>query len=143
GWVQDPVEQRRRELEIQEYIVDCMTAEGWEYQAVDWSAQMPDQPDEEWGSPEFGRKYGYGVMYQYELSDDPGGGMGIDFEDPNQEYVNGLSEAEQEAYYADLYGGNDIWPSEPEIDEDGNEFWPSPPLDQQGCQGKAQLEVVG
>ncbi len=66
GWVGDPVEQRRQELEIQEKVADCMQAEGWEYTPVDWSAQMPES-DVDMSDPEaYGEKYGYGVMYNYE-----------------------------------------------------------------------------
>ncbi|HWL43395.1 MAG TPA: peptidoglycan-binding domain-containing protein [Ilumatobacter sp.] len=142
GWVTDPVEQRRQNLAIEEAIVTCMTAEGWEYTAVDWQAQIPDQ-DQNWGSPEFGAKYGYGVMYQYELYELGEGDGGMFFDDPNQEYVESLTDSEREAYYASLSGDPSIWQREPEFDENGEEIWVNPPLDQMGCQGKARLEVVG
>jgi peptidoglycan hydrolase-like protein with peptidoglycan-binding domain len=145
GWVSDPVEQRRQNLAIEEAVVECMQAEGWEYQPMDWEAQMPDQ-DEDWGSPEFGEKYGYGVMRNYELYEagaEEGDGGGVIVEDPNMEYVNSLTPDEQEAYYAALYGDTSTMTTEPAIDDDGNEIWTSPPLEEQGCQGKARLEVVG
>ena len=146
GWVSDPVEQRRQELEIQEKIVECMQAEGWEYTPFDWTAQMPET-DVDFSDPEaYGEKYGYGVMYNYETyesgSGDGGGGMAI--EDPNMEYMNSLSPAEQEAYNAALYGDPSIWEG-PSVDAGVTEatMVMAPPLDQQGCQGKARLEVVG
>jgi multidrug efflux pump subunit AcrA (membrane-fusion protein) len=149
GWVSDPVEQRRQELEIQERIVECMQAEGWEYTPFDWSAQMPET-DVDMSDPEaYGEKYGYGVMYNYETyevgSGDGGGGIGI--EDPNMEYMNSLSPADQEAYNAALYGDPGIWDApavEGSMEGSVDASIPmAPPLDQQGCQGKARLEVVG
>src|SRR5687767_10677743 len=72
GWgVQEPAEQRRLELEREQAIADCMRAEGWEYEPVDWSAQMPEESEEDmalFADPEaFGAKYGYGVARNYEL----------------------------------------------------------------------------
>jgi peptidoglycan hydrolase-like protein with peptidoglycan-binding domain len=144
GWVSDPVEQRRQQLEIEEQVAECMKAEGWEYTPVDWEAQMPEV-DVDMSDPQaFGEKYGYGVMYNYETNElgGDGGPMGIPFEDPNGEYMMSLSPSDQEAYSADLYGDPGIW----EQSEDGATdatMVVAPPLDQQGCQGKARLEVVG
>jgi hypothetical protein len=145
GWVSDPVEQRRQELEIQEKVAECMKAEGWEYTPVDWSAQMPET-DVDMSDPEaYGAKYGYGVMYNYQTyeSGSGDGGGGVPFEDPNMEYVNGLSPAEQEAYYAALYGDPSIW--EAPVDASATEatMVVAPSLEQQGCNGQARLEVVG
>lgn len=144
GWVSDPVEQRRQQLEIEEKVAECMKAEGWEYTPVDWEAQMPEV-DVDMSDPQaFGEKYGYGVMYNYETNElgGDGGPMGIPFEDPNGEYMMSLSPSDQETYSADLYGDPGIW----EQSEDGATdatMVVAPPLDQQGCQGKARLEVVG
>lgn len=52
----------------------------------------------------FGEKYGYGVMYDYELYETGDGPIDGGFEDPNQEYIMGLSPAEQEAFNRALYG---------------------------------------
>ena len=73
GWgVTEPAEQRRQELEREQAIAECMRAEGWEYEPVDWSAQMPETSEEDMAlfddDPEaFGEKYGYGVARNYEL----------------------------------------------------------------------------
>ena len=55
-----------------------------------------------------------------------------------------LSPSEQEAYNADLYGDPSIWEGvrRPAVLTDAT-MVVAPPLDQQGCQGKARLEVVG
>lgn len=149
GWVSDPVEQRRQELEIQEKVADCMKAEGFEYTAVDWSAQMPET-DVDMSDPKaYGEKYGYGVMYNYETYElgNGEGDPGVSFEDPNMEYVNSLSPAEQEAYNKALYGDPGIWDQPPTTVAAGDAVEATvavaPPLDQQGCNGKARLEVVG
>jgi peptidoglycan hydrolase-like protein with peptidoglycan-binding domain len=152
GWVSDPVEQRRQELEIQEKVAECMKAEGFEYTAVDWSAQMPET-DVDMSDPKaYGEKYGYGVMFNYETYEvgSGDGGPGQVIEDPNNEYVNSLSPAEQEAYNTALYGDQSIWeaPVGTVVGGDGGDSGAadvavSPPLDQQGCNGKARLEVVG
>lgn len=140
GWVNDPVEQRRQELEIQDHIADCMQAEGWEYTPVDWSAQMPET-DVDMSDPKaYGEKYGYGVMYNYQTYEMGDGDGGIVIDDPNMDYVNSLSPAEQEAYNTALYGDQSIWESS-STSEDGVVM--APPLDQQGCNGIARLEVVG
>jgi hypothetical protein len=149
GWVSDPVEQRRQELEIQEQVADCMKAEGFEYTPVDWSAQMPET-DVDMSDPKaYGEKYGYGVMYNYEtyeLGNNSGEG-GVSFEDPNMEYVNSLSPAEQEAYNKALYGDPRIWEQPPTTAAGGDSAEPAvgvaPPLDQQGCDGQARLAVMG
>lgn len=149
GWQpEEPAEQRRKELEREQKVAECMRAEGWEYEPVDWSAQMPDMPAEELdliNDPQaYGEKYGYGVVRNYELYEaegiesGEGPGMGREFEDPNQDYVESLSQSEMEEYYATLQGDPDIW-GDP--DEDG--MMVAPPLEEQGCYGQAQLAVYG
>ena len=93
----------------------------------------------------YGEKYGYGVMYNYETYElgASGDGGGIAFEDPNMEYVNSLSPAEQEAYNAALYGDSSIWDAAAEGSVTEATMVVAPPLDQQGCDGQARLEVVG
>lgn len=136
GFDVSQAEQRARDLEMQQLMVECMRAEGWEYQAVDYGApsdQYTAEFEEQMNDPEaYGEKYGYGVVRSYELQDDIGG---IAFEDPNQEYVESLDPDEQETYYETLYG-----PS-PEIGDEDEFVMPA--LEDQGCSGKAQLEVMG
>jgi len=150
GWgVTEPAEQRRLELEREQAIAECMRAEGWEYEPVDWSAQMPDTSEEDMalfadGPEAFGEKYGYGVARNYELYEAEGvesgegpGMSGDEIEDPNQDYVSSLSESEVEDYYATLHG------DPMEAPPDDEEVFVSPPLEDQGCWGEAQLAVYG
>lgn len=153
GWMpQEPAEARRQQLEVEEQVADCMRAEGWEYEPVDWSAQMPDVDEEDitlamTDPTAYGEKYGYGVVYNYETNeatalengDDPRMGVGEEFEDPNADYVGSLSEDERTEYYASLYGEQSF----DEVDEDEDGVLQMPSLDEQGCQGQAQLSVYG
>lgn len=147
-----PAEQRAKELEVQEAIAQCMREAGWEYTPVDYSAQFDDRPFEDPNEDGYGEKYGYGIVRNYELYewpylDDEGnytgdGPFGGGFEDPNADYVNSLSPDEIDEYYAAMSGDPSIY--EPEIDPvTGEEIYPMPSMEEQGCQGKAQLEVYG
>lgn len=138
GWEANPIEDRRRQLEVEELTSTCMRDQGFEYEPVDWSAQMNPEDDLQFSDPvAFGEKYGYGVMRSYELYEIGDGGEGQDFEDPNQEYVNSLSPDEQNAYYEALYGSG----MEEPVDEDVEVVDPTP--EQMGCSGMASAEVFG
>lgn len=157
GWTNDsPTESRRKQLRVEELVADCMREEGWEYTPVDWSAQDPGSaaPDAnlQTSDPEaFGEKYGYGIVYYYELYEEPSllgepgaenPGMDPGFQDPNAEYVQSLSESEQTEYYASLYG--EPIESEPfGDDEDGATAMTAVALspEEQGCYGVASAEV--
>ena len=167
GWADQssPAEQRAQQLAVEESVAECMRAEGFEYTPVDYEAQFGGFAEEDaelFSDPDaYGEKYGYGVVHNYEQWEEPyllgedgeGGFGGPIFEDPNQDYVMSLSQSEQEEYYKVLYGDQSFFEgpaATSSLDgefEDGevnvtDSFQP-PPLDQQGCQGKAQLEVYG
>ena len=155
GWSDfDPVESRRQELAVEEAVVACMREEGFEYQPQDFSSQVDSGGGEEdsalmQDSPEaYGEKYGYGVVRNYELYEEPnigedGGFSGPTFVDPNEDYVTSLSDSERDAYYEVLYGPPQEEQNYDETDSEGTQAYYSPPLEEQGCQGKARLEVVG
>lgn len=156
GWSDfDPVESRRQELAIEEAVVACMREEGFEYQPQDFQSQFDSGESEEdfalmQESPEaYGEKYGYGVVRNYELYEEPyigedGGGFpGDSYVDPNEDYVNSLSDGERDAYYEVLWGPPQEAQEFDEADPDGTEAFISPPLEEQGCQGKARFEVMG
>ena len=155
GWSDfDPVEQRRQSLAIEEAVVECMREEGFEYQPQDFDSQFDSGEGEEdfalmQNSPEaYGEKYGYGIVRGYELWEEPyigedGGFGGPSFEDPNEDYVNSLSNSERDAFYEVLHGPPQEEPAFDETDPEGTQVMYAPPLEEQGCQGRAQLEVVG
>lgn len=149
-----PAEARRKQIKQEELVAQCMKEKGWEYTPVDYSQFVSTDGDEDANlSPEeYGKKYFYGVTHNYELYElpslqgapgdtavvpDDGAGAGDQFVDPNADFVQSLSEAEQTQYYEDLSGPQ----VEPPVNEDGT-FTP-PPLEQRGCYGIAQLEVFG
>lgn len=120
---------------VEEITAECMAELGFDYTPVDQAQGFVDsgvELDVEWGTREFAEQYGYGI------TTDPWSSVdeeqhAMEWVDPNQEYVEAMSETEQQAYYEALWG-NPVWE-----DEDGE------PLEydwtQHGCQGKAQHEV--
>lgn len=149
----DPANQAAMDKKVQEAIAACMTELGWEYIPV----IQPDVSYEYSPEDEIERvkREGLGIAY-YVLN--PNGDPNYvdpwaEWEDPNTPYVESLTDAEREAYYADLNGEGgmiaysakkpagdpddstvDIMP----VDPSGEpvEFTP-------GCQGKAYDEVYG
>jgi hypothetical protein len=138
------VDWQDQERQIQALIAECMREEGWEYIPV-------EQPDAvyEW-SPEDElesyKKQGFGIVYYtlYQGTDeyeDPWAG----WVDPNQEYIESLSESEMTAYYESLYGSEEeqnediVYEIDPETGEEyGISYgWGA------GCQGEAYAEVYG
>lgn len=154
GWEQPSEEEmNRRQLQVEEMTAACMREEGWEYTPVDYSGMERQSADEEEAmdlqinDPEaYGKKYGYGIVRNYELYDlpsieagDTGGGSPAtvvdDFVDPNQPYVESLTESEREQYYISLNGDPSIW----EGSEDEDFVQPAP--EEMGCQGIASAEI--
>ncbi len=140
GWEFNPVEDRRKQLEVEEGTADCMRAEGFEYEPVDYSAMSNAEDDLASTDPTgFGEKYGYGVMRSYEMYEVGDGGLGEVFEDPNQDYLMGLSQDEQDTYYRTLYGVEYDGPSN--TTPEG--AYVPPPVEERGCAGIARYEVYG
>jgi hypothetical protein len=100
---------KARQRKVEESISTCMRDKGWKYVPVDFDqafGQVADNPD--FSDPDkFRAKYGYGIS----TSPDFGGNGGGEFKDPNNDYVQGLTEAEQQQYYKDLDGA--FFSSEP------------------------------
>jgi len=170
GWTNDsPEEGRRKQLQVEQLVAECMREEGWEYTPVDYAAQ--DQPaadpDAELQMTDpvaFGEKHGYGVAYYYDLyeadtlangTETASGGkpqaMGRDgsVTDPNAEYVASLSTSEQEEYNASLYGKQSAVDggystSAADATIDGTAAASAPvavSLADQGCYGQADAQV--
>ncbi|MGF1599917.1 MAG: hypothetical protein ACFCVK_23910 [Acidimicrobiales bacterium] len=137
----------------QELIAACMREQGFEYTPVDPAETIFFGPggEDEWGSEEWVAEYGFGYTTQWFSQSEVGPELvGYDdaqmqeqeVNDPNQEAIDAMSESEQEAYYAALYGDPDDFPAfdesmteeEIEAQMEGFEFEPS------GCQGEAFAE---
>lgn len=130
-----------QERQSQALIAECMAEQGFEYIPVDYSSQISFGGVDEgldYESREYAEIYGFGYftwdLFGEEEAFEEGAG---DFVDPNQAYVDGLSEGAQQAYYDALYGEQPDFSglSEEEIDqmyEDNPEMFQP-----QGCQGEA------
>jgi hypothetical protein len=134
-----------------------MQEQGFEYVAyVDprmVSFSPADEGGLEWGSKEWTEKYGYGVTTQWFSQDAVGpdlvgyesfgGGPEEESDDPNAEVYEGLSESEQTAYDAALWGDPDDQPvideslTEDEIQEQFENWEPS------GCSAEGDDAVYG
>lgn len=128
--------QERAEAENKErenLIAACMQKEGFEYIPsenngavyISNDEENPFEPDKK----EWVEEYGYGV-FNWPGRDDPIP-EGQEYEDPNQEYLESLSESEQMAYYEALNGPG---PTEEELNDDGS--WETT-AENSGCWGKA------
>lgn len=118
---------------VEELVAECMQKEGFEYipnvdnGGVSIGTDVEWKPDDrEWVS-----QWGYGAA-KSPGSDDPGGDT-IEWVDPNSDYLNGLSESEQNAYWEVLYG--------PPMEGDTIDVEWS--WEQNGCYGWAQHEAEG
>ena len=140
------VQERARE----EAVAACMKEQGFDYIPVD----PPDisffetEDGLEYGSEEWTAKYGFGITTQWFSQDEVGpdlvGHEGFvddeTYEDPNQEIVEALSQAEQDAYNEALYGNEDDFIvddrtlSEEETEAHFEDYEPS------GCYGETFAE---
>lgn len=128
------------DLKREEMIAECMAKEGFEYipntSSVTYGTdENSDGP--QWGTLEFAEQYGYGMV------DFPGSQVEAEMVeehvDPNQEYIESLSESEQTAFYETLYGKG---PSEEDLKlmESGEIEWESD-WTKEGCNGWAYHEM--
>ena len=134
-----------RQRKVEEVVAQCMTEQGFEYVPNNPQVDTPlpvDPGGENMWRPEdrdWVEKYGYGVVNDpwrereeptAEPAPEPTGPT-----DPNQAYVESLSEAERNAFYEALYGKQ----TEPQPGEETDEYdWRNG-----GCYGFAQHEVSG
>ncbi len=122
------IEEQRRNNEL---VVACMAAEGFDYVPMNpeemISFSSGDTDDVEWGTKEFVAKYGFGVSTQrwekrvvgpdlvgYESD------QMDEYVDPNQDYLDSLSEAEQLAFNETLYGNDPGYQWDESLTEEEN-----------------------
>jgi len=119
---------RQEQLELERAIAECMAEKGFEYIPIDPAqtvSVIPSGDEFERGSTAWTNKYGFGITTrrfpQSQVGDlvgraDVGFTQPV-FVDPNQEYVEGLSEGERDAYYEALQGTfPDFGPEGPDED---------------------------
>lgn len=105
---------------------ECMIAQGFEYKVADFSNVGGLANSVDFESREFAEQYGFGIASNpFEESFE----AFEEFEDPNQAYLDSLTEGERDAYQTALAG------SPPEAGDDFQSFEPG------GCQGEAFEEV--
>ncbi|RMI06735.1 hypothetical protein [Cellulomonas triticagri] len=129
-------ENDRQNRRVEELVAACMQDEGFEYTPAENSGTIvssSDDLDVEYGTVAFAEEYGYGIStdpwgYADMPSDDAN-----EWVDPNQEYVESLSETAATAYQEALWG-----PSVEYVEgEEPQEYdWTTA-----GCYGSAQHEV--
>lgn len=108
----DEVSANAQQMEMEERTAECMAREGFEDTPVDWSQggmvsiDLGDL-DVARGSREFAERYGYGVttnpwgdQIAEPLPEETPG----DWIDPNQEYLESMSDVAREADYIALHG---------------------------------------
>lgn len=130
--------------QIEEFVADCMAEEGFDYVPVlDNGSVVYSSDDDEnaWDpdSRDWVAQYGYGFV-NYPGRDDQPVDTGEEWTDPNQEYVESLSESEQTAYFEALHGPT-LSEEEYAEQEESGEFeydWTTA-----GCYGAASNEIYG
>src|SRR5665648_644137 len=126
----------RQLVAMEDLVATCMAEQGFDYTPVDYAAMGLDLTGEtlglEWGSKEFAEQYGYGITTNPVLGEDA-----EQPEDPNAEYVAGMTPTEQEAYYTALYGVHYAEMSDPRAVAEAGWDWRD-----LGCTGSAQNEVL-
>lgn len=135
----------KQNLETEQLIAECMTKEGFEYTpnsnngGVVYSTEDEDIPMQ--GTIEFAKEYGYGIVkspWEDQMPSDE-----EEYVDPNQDYLDSLSESERNAFYEALSGP---MPTEEEmaeeqavIEEGGSSTGPD--WENMGCSGAAYKET--
>lgn len=139
-----------QDRQVQESVAACMKEQGFDYTPdVQQTTSAVSSEDDglEWGTVAYAEKYGYGITY-WSDPDNPDNQMATtsatEYVDPNGDYVNAMSESEQTAYYAALWG--DIQWNEEDWDPETGEWIgegdnPYDSWENQGCYGAAQHEV--
>lgn len=133
GQPQDPEQGRL----VEESIAACMTAEGFEYvpKLASTPAVAPGDDEADLWRPDdraWVERYGYGVTnnpYSDRAASVP------EPVDPNQTYLDSLTDAEREAYYEALMGRTKQADDEEDVS--------APALQERGCVGRAEYEVRG
>jgi len=96
-----------QQVQMEEAIAACMQAEGFEYiPDVGTGSGVVFGTDEEWDPDkrEWVEKYGYGIFNYPGMNDEPAEEEFEEYVNPNQEYVDSLSESERMAYDEALSG---------------------------------------
>lgn len=133
GGAYDEASAREQARRSEEIIARCMADEGFEYTPRVTYGQDATSPDDDlpaWDSLEFAQFHGYGITT---FDDLPGATDPTGVVDPDQEYLDAMSEAEREAYDLAL-SGTAVEPDPDDPDAVGD--WTTG-----GCQGEAMHAI--
>lgn len=127
------------EREREEMVAQCMTDEGFEYTPNVQDASFMMSGGEDWDpdSREWVSQYGYGQINYPGREEMESGDVG-EYVDNNADYVESLSESEQQAFYEALHGPMPDEEDMPMEDESMEYDWETA-----GCSGWAQHELLG
>lgn len=128
---------------VEELVAACMKEEGFKYTPnVDQGGTviMSGGEDDMWkpDDREWVSQYGYGMINYPGQEEMMNPSDGEEYTDPNQDYVQSLSESEQKAYQETLWGPQ---PTEEEMNDPEFEWEYDP--ENAGCYGTAQEEIWG
>ncbi len=128
------------QAQAEQIVATCMKAQGFEYIPVDPSQPPalvpadqldPDAPQA--GTLESAKEFGYGIS-TWDIEDGQPDDVDLGQEDPNQEYVDSLSESARKAYELALHG---VPPTDEELASDD---WAPDPA-KSGCYGESTAQV--
>ncbi|WP_298988845.1 hypothetical protein [uncultured Pseudokineococcus sp.] len=124
--------------EVEELTAACMQEQGFDYTPMDTSQAFGDmtvEEDVDYESEEYIATHGYGMTtWEEEAAPEEE----EEWVDPNEDYVAGMSESEQTAFYEALYGPMDVVEETDPEAEMAEYDWTTA-----GCSGEAQHEVDG
>lgn len=140
AWVAEAEENDKK---IQELTAACMTEAGFEYTPWTGGVSYGTSDGYEWEPDDraWVEQYGYGIInYPGKDEEDEVVPEEESDTDPNQAYVESLSESEQAAYYETLYGPE---PGEEAYDDEDFDWDAWYDENGMGCSGDASEEVWG
>lgn len=134
-------EEAERNRKVEEIVATCMADEGFEYIPVEYDMGTTFfTEDEDWDTEEWAQQYGYGITTNpWADEEEAVAEPEEEWTDPNDDYVSGMSPAEQEAYYEALYGPQTFTEDEEWVEDE--ELVEEYTWEEAGCQGLAQHEV--
>ncbi|WGD37380.1 hypothetical protein [Lysinibacter sp. HNR] len=140
---QKSIDQEQKKIE--DAVAVCMAEEGFEYTPFTGNVMVLSADDDFYtgmGTLEWAEKNGYGYT-TFSTTNTDGSGDETQEMNPNDEYVESLSEGEQEAYYLALHGEPVEEPREEDLEEGSEPVVSEYDWETAGCYGKASHEVQG
>ena len=143
----EDINPRTMEMEAQEKIAECMTAEGWEYTPYVSASVSGGLGFSEYDEEEYRKSYGFGIATHPLLArEDLKAQMEGRADDPNEAITKAMSNDERAAYETALHGEVAEGPTQEELeamtDEELAELAASQMSGGGGCFGEAWSQVM-